>query len=184
LAVQRKFKKIVNQLRHQDLYQRAKGIDQLRKSLRSGASIESLIYLLEEAGSNFPKSIEDWDDGSYHLVGFCSEFALQELITPIEKNFEAYSERAKLQALYLLISLKSELARDAYIRIIEKNSKRYSLDIDVQFIFEETNWAPELVKKLLHLIENEETAVSIFHLIYCVKEIQFLYHFHPLRMII
>ncbi|PFH86335.1 hypothetical protein [Bacillus sp. AFS088145] len=169
MAVQRKFKKIVNQLRHQDLYKRAKGIDQLRKSLRSGASIESLIYLLEEAGSNFPKSIEDWDDGSYHLVGFCSEFELQELITPIEKNFEAYSERAKLQALYLLISLKSELARDAYIRIIEKNSKRYSLDIDVQFIFEETDWAPELVKKLIRLIENEETAVAIFHLILLCK---------------
>ncbi|MFB7138652.1 hypothetical protein ACFCYN_03205 [Gottfriedia sp. NPDC056225] len=165
MAVQRKFKTIVKQLHHQDLYQRAKGIDQLRKSLGSGASIESLIYLLEEAGSNFPKSKEDWDDGSYHLVGFCSEFEIQELIIPIEQNFEAYSERAKLQSLYLLINLKSDLARDVYIRIIDKYILQFSLDIDVQFIFEETNWTPHLVKKLLHLIENNETAVSIFHLI-------------------
>ncbi|PGS50037.1 hypothetical protein [Bacillus sp. AFS041924] len=169
MAIQRKFKNIVKQLRHQDLYQRAKGIDQLRKSLRSSASIESLIFLLEEAGNSFPKSIEDWDDGSYHLVGFCSEFELPELITPIEKNFESYSERAKLQALYLLINLKSESARDAYIRIIKKNINRFSLDIDVQFIFEETNWAPDIVKNLLYLIENEETSVSIFHLILLCK---------------
>ena len=169
MAIQRKFKNIVKQLRHQDLYQRAKGIDQLRKSLRSSASIESLIFLLEEAGNSFPKSIEDWDDGSYHLVGFCSEFELPELITPIEKNFESYSERAKLQALYLLINLKSESARDAYIRIIKKNINQFSLDIDVQFIFEETDWAPDIVKNLLYLIENEETSVSIFHLILLCK---------------
>ncbi|WP_088067013.1 hypothetical protein [Gottfriedia luciferensis] len=165
MAVQTKFKKIIKKLHHQDLYQRAKGVDQLRQALHSSATIDSLIYLLEEAGKNFPRSMEDWDDGSYHLVGFCSEFQHVDLINPIEKNFDQYSERAKTQALYLLISLKSELARDAYFRIIKKNIDQIGFGINVQFIFEETEWTPFLVKNLLPYIEKEQTAVSIFHMI-------------------
>lgn len=165
MAIQFKYKKIVKKLRHTDLYQRAKGIDQLRQSLQDGAFIDSLIYLLQEAGGSFPTSSEDWDDGSYHLVGFCSEFPHNDLVLPIEKHFESYSERAKLQALYLLITIKSELARDAYIRLIDKYTDQYDLGIDVSYIFEETDWTPRLVKKILPHIKNEKISPSIFHMI-------------------
>ena len=165
MAVQTKYKKIVKKLHNPDLYQRAKGIDQLRQSLQDGAYVDSLIYLLEEAGGSFPQSSEDWDDGSYHLVGFCSEFPHSNLVKPIEKNFKHYSERAKLQALYLLINIKSEYARDAYIRIIEKYSNQFDLDIDVSYIFEETDWTPHLVKKFIPLLNNKKYTSSIFHMI-------------------
>lgn len=165
MAIQIKFKKIVKKLSSTDLYNRAKGIDQLRKSLQKDVYLDSLIYLLEAAGQTFPNSLEDWDDGSYHLVGFCSEYPHSDLVKPIERNFEQYSERAKLQALYLLITIKSDLARDAYIRLIEKYSDRFELGIDVAYIFEETDWAPKLVKKLIPLLNNDRLNSSIFHML-------------------
>jgi len=164
LAIQTKFKQIVKKLSSTDLYNRAKGIDQLRKSLHKDVYLDSLIYLLEAAGKSFPNSLEDWDDGSYHLVGFCSEYPHSELVKPIEKNFEHYSERAKLQALYLLITIKTDVARDAYIRIIEKYSKQFELGIDVAYIFEETEWAPSLVKKFIPLLKDNNLNASIFHM--------------------
>ncbi|WP_163099236.1 hypothetical protein [Peribacillus alkalitolerans] len=141
-------KKIVEDLKHSDPDVRMDAIDELQE-MQEDDELEvkhvTLEWLAKEAAYPYHAPTDNWDDPSFQLVDFISQFRVYELIDTLVANYPKYSLAAKDIAIRYICSWGDHKSEMAILDILEQNIKSKEVIFPLDALFEH----PSLVKKIL-----------------------------------
>ncbi|MFZ3589614.1 hypothetical protein ACOI1C_10090 [Bacillus sp. DJP31] len=154
--VELKLRNIMKQLKSKDPSKRYEALDKLNEyKLKEGLEIQ--IDLLKDmatlAASNFPDSVDTWDNPSYYLVDFLSDFPMEEIVKAILTQFDGFHLHAKERALVFLLSTEDERI---FFELIEKIDQLVKNE-EIIFPVHQLAPFPVLVKGIL------EKNLDLFH---------------------
>lgn len=139
-----------------------------------------LLKMVKEAAGVFPKPVDIWDDPSYHLLRFASDFRSHDIAKSMIEHYKAYSPFAKSQVIRYLCNLDGEKYR-VIIRELAEESFRggESVILPLDALFEEPLIVKSLVEKFYQKIEEPQYKNYFYRmLLFCLTNGS-LFQFKP-----
>ncbi|MFF2875036.1 hypothetical protein ACFVR2_01810 [Gottfriedia sp. NPDC057991] len=131
-------KRIVEDLKHTDLTIRSNAIHELIVLSEIDDlqfNLFTLEWLAKEAAYPYPTSFKEWDEPSYHLINFITDFHLPELTESLMKYYPEYSKAAKEAVFRYITSFDGEEHEQAILELIEQDiqNNQVVLPLDVLY---------------------------------------------------
>ncbi|MCD7034094.1 hypothetical protein LRR81_07600 [Metabacillus sp. GX 13764] len=123
----------------------------------------ALEKLAKEAAFSFPKTRLEWDDPSYHIVSFITNFRFSELAEAIIGHYPHYSAAAKELAISYISSFKG--FEEKLMQLLERDLEGDNEEFPLLALLDQPHLAKTLVESKIPLLENEKQKDTLYELL-------------------
>ncbi|MBP0723680.1 hypothetical protein J5Y03_00595 [Bacillus sp. RG28] len=129
-----------------------------------------LEKLVKEAARPFPEPVDVWDDPSYHLLRFVSDFYEDDLAQLMIDNYNGFSVNAKGEVVRYLCELSGEKYRVLICDYLEASLKDNTAILPLDALFDEPNLVRRIVQNFYTYIENDFYKYEFYRmLLFCLR---------------
>jgi hypothetical protein len=175
-------KRIVEGLKHTDLTIRSNAIHELIELSEVDdlqLNLFTLEWLAKEAAYPYPTSFKEWDEPSYHLINFITDFHLPELTESLIKYYPEYSKTAKEEVFRYITSFDGEEHEQAILDLIGQDIRNNQVVLPLEVLYDNPGIIIKLLDKHTELFEVEEYKTTFYRLLsYCLDK-NYLDRFKP-----
>ncbi|MEH7399964.1 hypothetical protein V7148_03130 [Gottfriedia acidiceleris] len=131
----------------------------------------TLEWLAKEAAYPYPTSFKVWDEPSYHLIKFISDFEIPELTEALIKYYPEYSKAAKEEVFRYITSFDGEEHELAILELIEQDIQNKQVVLPLDVLYDNPGIIIKLLEKHTELFEVEEYKTTFYRLLsYCLDK--------------
>ncbi|RFU60292.1 hypothetical protein [Bacillus sp. V59.32b] len=168
MSIESQVKGILKRVVNEDPDLRYEALDELnglKENNHNGLDKDVLIQVIETAANPFPKPVDKWDEPSFYLIDFVSDFRGPELSDAIVKNFADFSLFGKQRAVDFLLEVEEERSFAAFFEILERNLDVNTAIIPVDSLMERPMLAKRVMEKFYTYINNTTYKIDFYHLL-------------------
>jgi hypothetical protein len=155
---------VVERLRNGNGVEREAAANELSAMSRLGLSTGEALRALQSAAGEFPPRTDGKDTGA-QLVRAAARMPRRVYLPVIEEHFAHYSERAKVEALRLLLCIGDRKAADLYMSLVRRHSPRGEIPcLASEALLDNPRQLERLFPGLLELIEQPCLAAEVCEL--------------------
>lgn len=106
-----KLRAILRKVKSKNPQKRYEALNQLfsyKRDENIQVQVDVLKDMIKTAASMFPDPVDDWDNPSFYLIDFVSDFPMQEVSDGLVKHFDTLDLRAKERAIQFLLTTEDE----------------------------------------------------------------------------
>ncbi|QKE71298.1 hypothetical protein HPK19_00090 [Arthrobacter citreus] len=131
----------------------------------------TLEWLAKEAAYPFPKPIQVWDEPSYHLINFITDFHLPELTECLIKYYPEYSKAAKEEVIRYITDFDGEEYEVVILELIEQDIQQNQVVLPLDVLYDNPGIVIKLLDKHTQLFEVVEYKTTFYRLLsFCLDK--------------
>ncbi|MFD0048928.1 hypothetical protein ACFVHQ_06315 [Actinomycetes bacterium NPDC127524] len=182
MSYESKIKQIIKDTQSKVPEKRYKALDSLNKlkdNEEIGLDFGIFEDIIKAASFNFESTNEEWDDPSFQLIDFVSDYQTAEVSDAIACYYQGFSREAKIRALYYLCSFEEENNLSAIMDIFEKNLPSKNAVIVTEPLYDHPRWIQRIVEKFYIYLSGESYKYQFYDLLLYCYENELIKNFHP-----
>ncbi|RZT15535.1 hypothetical protein [Fictibacillus sp. BK138] len=173
-------KDVITLLKSDNEEKRFKGLNilqKLKKNEEETIEIDLLVDFVKVAATKFQSSGEEWDDPSFHIIDFISDYRDERLVKAMRDNFKNLSPDAKDRVIDHLLDNTDDTSMFALVDILEENMPNGDVKLPLTFLQENTFWTKRVVEKTYKYLKSDTYKLDLYKLLLKLHEDDVFYQF-------